>query len=267
MAGQYFYKKISKAVTEDRIVEDFNLLLSNSIARSSFNSKSELEEYLTEGAMLNVNSFGSKVLSIPSGEYMVWLTDAGHTMLVPVDASQAKKDVFENAGETIELFTKDLLKAFVGVGKTLAEADNKDDTSDNKDEQDKDEQDKENERSGKFRLNVDRSDIDRTSILHAMEDLGITETELADRVGVDTPAISRILREPTPGPGDPGGRNPSIGLAARICSVLSMDPRSAFPDIFTRDKRQKPKATKANRASGSGTGRSKSAYQKKNESE
>jgi len=125
MAGQYFYKKISKAVTEDKIVEDFNLLLSNSIARSSFNSKSELEEYLTEGAMLNVNSFGSKVLSIPSGEYMVWLTDAGHTMLVPVDASQAKKDVFENAGDTIELFTKDLLKAFVGVGKTLAEADNK----------------------------------------------------------------------------------------------------------------------------------------------
>jgi len=255
MAGQYFYKKISKAVTEDRIVEDFDLLLGNSLARSSFSSSEDLQKYLTEGAMLNVNSFGSKILSIPSGEYLVWLTDAGHTMLVPASQNQRSKEVFENAGP-IEIFTNDLLKSFIGLEKTLAEAENKDDVPG-----DDDEQKKENEKEDiSFTLNVDRSDIDRTSILQAMEDQGLTETELAERVGVDTPAISRILRKPKPGPGDPGGRNPSIGLAARICSVLSMDPRSAFPDIFSKDERPKAKKTKANRASGSGTGRSKKAY-------
>jgi DNA-binding XRE family transcriptional regulator len=256
MAGQYFYKKISKAVTEDRIIEDFDLLLGNSISRSSFNSSEDLQKYLTEGAMLNVNSFGSKILSIPSGEYLVWLTDAGHTMLVPASESQKTKEVFENTRASYEVFTNDLLKSFIGVEKTLTEAENKDDVPG-----DEDEQKKENEEKDiSFTLNVDRSDIDRTSILQAMEDQGLTETELAERVGVDTPAISRLLRKPKPGPGDPGGRNPSIGLAARICSVLSMDPRSAFPDIFSKDERPKAKKTKANRASGSGTGRSKKAF-------
>ena len=258
MAGQYFYKKISKAVTEDRIIEDFDLLLGNSISRSSFNSSEDLQKYLTEGAMLNVNSFGSKILSIPSGEYLVWLTDAGHTMLVPASDSQKTKEVFENARASYEVFTNDLLKSLIGVEKTLTEAENKDDAKGDEDEKEKEDDDKDKDIS--FTLNVDRSDVDRTSILQAMEDQGLTETALAERVGVDTPAISRLLRKPKPGPGDPGGRNPSIGLAARICSVLSMDPRSAFPDIFSKDDRPKAKKTKSNRASGSGTGRSKKAY-------
>ena len=161
MAGQYFYKKISKAVTEDRIIEDFDLLLGNSISRSSFNSSEDLQKYLTEGAMLNVNSFGSKILSIPSGEYLVWLTDAGHTMLVPASDSQKTKEVFENARASYEVFTNDLLKSFIGVEKTLTEAENKDDAKGDEDEKEKEDDDKDKDIS--FTLNVDRSDVDRTS--------------------------------------------------------------------------------------------------------
>ena len=256
MAGKYFYQKISKAVKEDRIIEDFDRLLSLSTQRTNFSSSEELKAYIIEGTLLNVNSFGSKILSIPSGEYMVWMTNSGHTMLVPTAQTTRSQEVFEHAEEQYEVLTKNLLKAFVGVSKTLNEA---------ADDEDKDEDEKKGSKETEeveFTLTVDKSTVDRTPIMSAMENSHLTVTELAKLCGVDPPAISRILREPSSGPGDPGGRDPSIGLAARICSVLSMDPRSAFPDIFTRDKRSKPKEVKGNRASGSGTFRGNKSKQK-----
>ena len=85
-----------------------------------------------------------------------------------------------------------------------------------------------NDNSSKIKM----STVDRSPIVRAMEQHGHTVTILAQACGVDTPAISRILRTPKDTQGDPGGRNPSIGLAARIANELKMDAEALFPDIF-----------------------------------
>lgn len=84
-----------------------------------------------------------------------------------------------------------------------------------------------------FQSKIQTDTVDRFPLLNAIEEAGYTVTELADKVGVDPPAISRLLRVPKSGGAtDPGGRNPSVELASKICKVLRIDPVSAFPDIF-----------------------------------
>lgn len=236
MASRPFYDRLSERVQEITMLEGFDHLLAAATESNTFSNSQELQSYITEGALVNVNTFGSGVFSIPSGEYMVWLTDAGHTMLVPTDQLTRTPDVFENSEHGFEISTKDMLKTFTGFGRTLTEADDEDPEKD-------EDPDREGPESQDFSLAVDASTVDRTPILRAMEDQHFTVTELANQCGVDPPAISRILREPQPGPGDPGGRNPSIELAAKICAILSMDPRSAFPDIFTKKRTLNAKST------------------------
>lgn len=240
MARRPFYDRLSERVQELTMLEGFDHLLAAATEKNTFHNSEDLKSYITEGALVNVNTFGSGVFSIPSGEYMVWLTDAGHTMLVPTDQLSKTPDVFEHSEHGFEISTRDMLKTFTGFGRTLTEADEEDRDYEERDDEEEYQREKpepkqEAEPSNeKFELAVDASTVDRTPILKAMEDQHYTVTELARKCGVDTPAISRILREPQPGPGDPGGRNPSIELAAKICAVLSMDPRSAFPDIFSK---------------------------------
>lgn len=231
--SKYFYQKLSNRLDDSTILEGFDTLLSVATCPSSFNSIEELQEYITEGALLNVNVLGSKALSIPCGEYQVWLTDAGHTMLVPTLSGTSNDGVFEHKAESFEISTKDMLKTFHGFGKTLAE------NYSPVFEADDEEPDDEKEDMSKFQLSIDKQTVDRMPLLKAMEEKQMTVTELAELCGVDPPAISRILRQPEPGPGDPGGRNPSMPLAAKICAALSMDPKSAFPDIFHKKATKK----------------------------
>jgi len=88
-------------------------------------------------------------------------------------------------------------------------------------------------------------------MLRAMEQQNHTVTSLADAVGVDPPAVSRLLRTPKDRQGDPGGRNPSIGLASRIANELRMDVEALFPDIFGVPKQDLgARETPGNRGSG-----------------
>ena len=244
MASRPFYDRLSERVQEITMLEGFDHLLAAATESNTFSNSQELQSYITEGALVNVNTFGSGVFSIPSGEYMVWLTDAGHTMLVPTDQLTRTPDVFENSEHGFEISTRDMLKTFTGFGRTLTEADEEEPEKDEERDRERDrDRDEDKPESRDFSLAVDASTVDRTPILRAMEDQKFTVTELANQCGVDPPAISRILREPQPGPGDPGGRNPSIELAAKICAILSMDPRSAFPDIFTKKRTLNAKST------------------------
>jgi DNA-binding XRE family transcriptional regulator len=246
---QYFYKKLSGALNDTAILEGFELLLNAATKPGAFTSKQEFLDYITEGALLNVNALGSKNLSIPCGEYQIWLTEAGHPMLVPTSDNTMFSEVFDRQAENYEVNKKDLANNYQGFNKATDE-DNKLNISEEGDEdkEDEDEEyktdaelDNENDseyvkrsedKTAKFELAVDKNTVDRTPLMKAMEDKRLTITDLADQVGVDPPAISRILRQPTPGPGDPGGRNPSMELAAKICSALSIDPKNAFPDFF-----------------------------------
>lgn len=245
-----FYDKLTEAVNDDTLTEDFNQLLQIATSPDSFKNTTELKEYIAEGALLNINTFGTRAFSIPSGEYMVWLTDAGHTMLVPTNTIAKSPEVYEHTQETYELSTRDMLKKFNCFTKTLAESWNEAEDDDDeyqtdaeKDDEKDSEYVKRAESQGKFSLAVDKNTVDRTPIMKAMEEKQLTVTRLAELCGVDTPAISRILRTPETGPGDPGGRNPSIELAAQICAALSMDPRSAFPDIFSKKPSTKKEGT------------------------
>jgi transcriptional regulator with XRE-family HTH domain len=75
--------------------------------------------------------------------------------------------------------------------------------------------------------------VDRSPMLRAMEQQGHTVTSLANAVGVDVPAISRLLRTPKDRQGDPGGRNPSIGTASAIANTLKLNVEALFPDLFS----------------------------------
>lgn len=242
MRSKKFADKLSNRLSDDPIVEHINELFSLNGMRNSFKSKADLHNYLAEGALLNVGILASKALSVPCGEYMVWCTEAGHTMLVPVNEAQKRSnDVFEHKLEQYDIFTNVLLNNWSKLSRTLSE----------------DEQPEQFKHSGVtdeddelIDSEVDEGTVDRIAMLRAMQERGFTVTSLADKCGVQPPAISRLLREPRSGKGDPGGRNPSMGLAGKVCSVLRMDPTALFPDIFKG--KYDAKDVKANRGSGMG---------------
>jgi len=261
-------QKLDRLFQENAQVVEFDNLLQTSMSPGRFDSPKELSHHLSEGALLNISVIGSKALSIPCGEYMVWATDAGHTMLVPVAGQKPNGEVFEAAQDSYEITTPDLLRHWNKVERVLAEADEnpfaEKSESDNEDEGESDDTgedtsepaehepaDPKSTASPEFKSRVDPADIDRNPMLRAMEQQGHTVTSLAHAVGVDPPAISRLLRTPKDRQGDPGGRNPSIGTASRIANELRMDVEALFPDIFgVPDQNLGPRDTPGNRGSG-----------------
>jgi hypothetical protein len=72
--------------------------------------------------------------------------------------------------------------------------------------------------------------------------------------------ISRLLRTPKDVQGDPGGRNPSIGLASRISKALRVPVEALFPDIFTGTTQDmEPRQTDSSHGGGKGGVSSKRA--------
>lgn len=227
--------KLDRLFTDDPVTEEFGTLLDGSLSPSRFDNKGQLADYLCEGALLNISRIASKALSVPSGEYMVWVTDVGHTMLVPTQNKTAYSEVFEGLQDQYEILTPNLLQHWSGVERVLSEeqepgmqfgSDSGSEASKSGGE------DGETTGASPIQSRVNPGDIDRPPMLRAMEDRGFTVSSLAQAAGVQPPAISRLLRTPKERQGDPGGRNPSMGLAATISQLLRMDPTALFPDIF-----------------------------------
>lgn len=78
---------------------------------------------------------------------------------------------------------------------------------------------------------VQRNEIDRKALLDAIEQSGHSVSSLARAVGVDPPAVSRLMRIPTDNDSE-SGRDPSISLAAAISKELGVSVESLFPDVF-----------------------------------
>jgi len=219
-------------------------LLNTCVSPQRFDNKLELKDHLSEGALLNVNVLGSKALSIPSGEYVVWAIDAGHTMLVPTNLINNGQDVYTKTEDKYEITTPSLLNNWNKVEKVLSESILEDedlDSSYTTDEDDEDYEDEEGEEgedetsmaAGQFQSGIQMGTVDRSELARALQSQGMTEKELADKVGVDKSTISRLLREPNIGAvGDPGGRNPSLNLLGKIVKALRIPPHSAMPDIL-----------------------------------
>lgn len=241
MKSMTLAQKLNQKFADDPILSEFDALYETSISSHRFINQDDLRQHLVEGALLNVGVLASKALSIPRGDYMVWMTDAGHTMLVPVSENQKPREVFEHSNDQYDIFTNTLLQNWKKLERTLSE----DDEGENEEKEEKEEKSK-----NEILTHINVDTVDRMPILRAMQDRGHTVTSLANEVGVDPPAISRILRTPKDVQGDPKGRNPSMGMASQICAELRLDPTAAFPDIFGSSSRYEPRKTPGNRGSG-----------------
>jgi hypothetical protein len=88
----------------------------------SFNSLDHFKRNLTEGLLLNVTALASRALSIPSGEYVVWMVDPGHTMLVPTNEHKAGQgEVLSERPDQYDIMTPDLLSCWNKVERVLSE--------------------------------------------------------------------------------------------------------------------------------------------------
>lgn len=233
MKSKPFIQKLNNRLDTGPIEEDIEMLLDIAGSLNSFQSQDELRSHLSEGSLLNISKIASKALSVPCGDYVVWTTDSGHTMLVPTENVEPDKEVFEDHGQSYEILTPNLLAHWNTVGRVLHEyTDSTDDPNFGTNQPDEGGKETEEGPHGQFQSKIHMASVDRSPIARAMEQDGHTVTSLAKAVGVDPPAISRILRTPKDTQGDPGGRNPSIGLAAKIANELKMDAEALFPDIF-----------------------------------
>lgn len=198
-----------------------------------FSSQKDFLNYLSEGAMLNINKVCSEIFSIPYGKYVVWEVNNKNAILLPLSSDKPTEALLPENDKTYDIVTNKLIANWQQLGMI------------NEDEEHEHNDDSE------FVSKVDMSTVDRTSLATALENAGMTVSELADRCGVDAPAISRILRKPSArSTGDPGGRNPSMGLASKVCAVLRIDPKIAFPDFFSSTSAQSVRKPPKNRGSG-----------------
>jgi transcriptional regulator with XRE-family HTH domain len=192
------------------------------------------------GSVFVVSPMAAERLTIPVGEYV--RTEANEVALIS-DRSYAP--------HRIDPTIFDTLAGHIGIreDKSPAFPQAEHGESDDNDHTSNLQHDGEG-RDENFALSVDRETVDRPSLMTAIENAGFTLTDLANKVGVDVPAISRLLRTPVGRQGDPGGRNPSAGLAGQICKALRADPTALFPDIFGSTASYKPRQQPGNKGSG-----------------
>lgn len=221
------HKKISerlKTLAEDNIAEQ---LISMATSPDRFDTSEDLMRFASEGASVLIGQMAAESLKVKPGTFLIW--DADNTVMTILNMrNQVKTQV------KVESF----LKEYRNISKLVSE-----------------DQDQDQDQEPEFTLNIDKGTVDRTSLLAGMERSGHTVTSLANAVGVDPPAISRILRKPRKGGSDPGGRNPSLGLAAKVCGELKVPVTKAFSDIFGGQGQEfKPKGVKGNSQSGQNKG-------------
>ena len=217
-------KKITARLSNDVGTGNVDELIENALSPYRFDSADQLTSYLIEGASIRVGQIAAEALSIRPGHFLIW--DADDDTVVLYDIEEEKQS---------RVHTSALAEQYQALRMVVNEEDG---------------QDVEPE----FNLTIDRDTVDRTALLAGMERSGHTVTSLAKAVGVDPPAISRILRKPKKGRTDPGGRNPSLGLAAQVCDELKVPVTKAFSDIFGRKSEYKPKQVKGNSQSGQNKG-------------
>lgn len=191
-----------------------------------FDSRVEFQRHLREGSLLDVSVLASKALAIPSGEYAVWTTDAGHTVLMPTDSPRAG-DVVTREAPQYELHTSHLLGSWNRISRTIAERQQMNGIHQRSQQGDESEKSNNDHFQGAPTEQPDGpytfgSKVARTELWQAMKDRNMGDSELADAVGVDKSTISRLLRKVEQGQEEPGGRNPSAELAMKISRVLGV---------------------------------------------
>lgn len=117
--------KLSHAIGLAVCEESLDLLGMMRLAGSpnSFSSQGQFRNNLTEGLILNITSLASNALAIPSGQYLVWATDAHSTMLVPTSETKGDgRDLLAGRPQQIDVLTTELLGCWNKVERVIGEA-------------------------------------------------------------------------------------------------------------------------------------------------
>lgn len=237
--SQSFAEKLHKRLNlvqngPDRLVESqLEDMLNNVKSKARFDSKQELQDYLSEGALLNINTLASDYLSIPSGKYVVWTTDLGNTMLVPSANLSINTEIYETPTKDVEVYTPRLLGAWSKVERVMYEDEGSKSSSDDKW--------KDEEVDSKW--SQDASKIDRTAFANAIKRSGKSQAEIASEVGVGEPTVSRWLQDGSKST----GRDPTLDHLNDLSSVLG-----ASIDSLGFNPKHRHKKRKSNRGSGRG---------------
>ena len=79
-----FTQRLDARLIDDQDIDNsVDSLLELASSPTRFDSIEDFKSHLVEGSLLNVTKLASDCLAIPSGRYVVWLTNSGKTVLVP----------------------------------------------------------------------------------------------------------------------------------------------------------------------------------------
>lgn len=176
---------------------------------TGYESKEQFKQQLQEGLILNINTLSAKALSIPNGEYLVWATDPGHTMLVPAEAKDKGGDVVASEGTTYDIHTPSLLHIWNKIERIIDEEGEK--VRDFK-------TDRSGPEGGAREPHVTKSQEGQPSLRRMREQAGLSLKDLSDRSGLAVPTIAKH---------ELGYANPSYDSMERIIDALN-----AEPDVF-----------------------------------
>jgi transcriptional regulator with XRE-family HTH domain len=215
--------------------ESANILRRMEIATqdaTSFESPNQFKQYLNEGVLLNISRIASQALSIPAGEYLIWTTDPGHTMLVPTSEEKKVGDEIlkDDHDQQYEVHTRDLLRHWNKIERVMGEDGSKGAVGGD------DEGDGEETAAQIKRRAGGGGEGGRPELATALQNADMTMSDLADQLGVDVSTISRWT-----GWGNGGGeRNPSYDNLARLqqagIDLEGLFSKGARPEIGpTRD--------------------------------
>lgn len=237
--------QLQEAYDADKAVQEVRMLFSIAESGTGFESAEDFEQNLTEGLILNVNTLGSRALSVPCGEYIVWNGKAGHALLIPSASLEVSPEVYTKKEEAgYEIHKSKLIANWNRLEKSIAEDDGGFGSNKHPNLR------RGNEDDGGSSIQTFGSEVDNTQLKGAMERADMTMSDVADAVDVDVSTISRMLRDKRAGAGDPKGRLPSIDLATRVADAVGTTVDNLGFTNRVRRTNKKRKAT-----GGSGTRR------------
>ena len=170
-------------------------------AIGGFSSQDHFKQNLCEGLLLNVNTLAANTLMIPPGEYVVWTTDAGHTMLSPTSESVQVGDSVGKSTESYDVTTPNLVRNWNKLERMIGE------------KKDKSSGSKKGGKSGVPWTSKSRKGLPNLRL--ARERAGKSLRDVADEAGI---GVSTLAKH------ELGFANPLKGTMDKIMGVLNVDP-------------------------------------------